>query len=112
MHVTYTELLAENNNNNNHSESNSAEKAALPPTYAALPTTKLDEEPNPFEQSFEGATMIKKHALPNVQSMDYPTTLNAIKSDNQWDSLKSGILSPSMLTGPVGKINSIKKKWI
>lgn len=32
------------------------EEAVLPPTYAKLPTTKLEEEPNPFEQSFEGAT--------------------------------------------------------
>ncbi|KAI9245994.1 hypothetical protein BY458DRAFT_446985 [Sporodiniella umbellata] len=28
----------------------------LPPTYATLPTIKLEEELNPFDQSFEGAT--------------------------------------------------------
>ncbi|CAO3678201.1 unnamed protein product [Rhizopus stolonifer] len=37
---------------------NSAEEANLPPTYAKLPATKLEEEPNLFEQSFEGATKI------------------------------------------------------
>lgn len=104
----HTDLLAENNHNHNHSnqhsESRSTEEAAvLPPTYAALPSTKLEEEPNPFEQSFEGATIIEKHALSSVQSIDHPA-LDAFKSEtNQWGSLRSGILLPSMLTEPVGK---------
>ncbi|EIE89062.1 hypothetical protein RO3G_13773 [Rhizopus delemar RA 99-880] len=29
------------------------QETVLPPTYAKLPTIKLEEEPNPFEESFE-----------------------------------------------------------
>lgn len=37
----------------------------IPPSYAALPTTtSLQEEPNPFEQSFEIATTIKPEISP------------------------------------------------
>lgn len=58
----------------------------LPTTYATLPpTTKLEEEPNPFEQSFE------KIKLSSVKQPPQP---------ERWDSLRSGILSPSMLAGP------------
>ncbi|KAF1799880.1 hypothetical protein FB192DRAFT_1257159, partial [Mucor lusitanicus] len=79
------------------------------PTYAALPTTKLEEEPNPFEQSFESVE--KSHTkqqqqqqqqhrpanLPNVQRVE----TSYINSENEWDSsLRSGILSPSMLSRP------------
>ncbi|KAI7907160.1 uncharacterized protein BX663DRAFT_495031 [Cokeromyces recurvatus] len=87
-------------NNSEESSGSSAEESIFPPTYAALPTTKLEEEPNPFEQSFKGATTtIKKHILPSVNTMDSP--INRLDElNNQWNSLRSGILSPSMLNGP------------
>ncbi|CAO3621590.1 unnamed protein product [Mucor hiemalis] len=71
----------------------SAEEAVFLPTYATLPTTKLEEEPNPFEQSFEATTA----KIPKLPSID--NRLNGM----EWDSLRSGILSPSMLPGPTGR---------
>lgn len=103
-------MLAENSyNTDGQSGPSSAEEAVFPPTYAALPTTKLEEEPNPFEQSFESVE--KSHTkqqqqqqqqhrpanLPNVQRVE----TSYINSENEWDSsLRSGILSPSMLSRP------------
>lgn len=73
-----------------------------------LPTTKLEEEPNPFEQSFEATTKIpsptnqqqKIPVLPSANSIDNPKLDRLNVMENQWDSLRSGILSPSMLPGP------------
>ncbi|EPB84110.1 hypothetical protein HMPREF1544_09098 [Mucor circinelloides 1006PhL] len=102
------DLLAENSyNNDGQSGPSSAEEAVLPPTYAALPTTKLEEEPNPFEQSFESVEKSQAQQqqqqqehlpnLPNVQTMEAAYT----NDGNEWDSsLRSGILSPSMLNQP------------
>ncbi|GAA5815088.1 hypothetical protein MFLAVUS_008594 [Mucor flavus] len=90
---------------NNNSGSSSAEGAVFLPTYASLPTTKLEEEPNPFEQSFESTVKMQKTTttttkLPSVKSIDNPKPTRLDALENQWDSLRSGILSPSMLPGP------------
>ncbi|CAO3648806.1 unnamed protein product [Mucor fragilis] len=107
------DLLAENSyNTDGTSVPSSAEDAVFPPTYAALPTTKLEEEPNPFEQSFESVeksqTMQQQQQqqpqqqcpadLSNVQRME-----TSYSNDrDEWDSsLRSGILSPSMLSRPI-----------
>lgn len=95
---------------------------------AVLPlnsSTKLDQEPNPFEQSFSGVTAedkIKdKLKLPPVASITSPSpVLNSSSNNNNnpsnvigggilpkevsnqftWDTLRTGPLSPSMLQGP------------
>ncbi|KAI9498887.1 hypothetical protein BDB00DRAFT_967925 [Zychaea mexicana] len=75
------------------SSSGNPSPSSLPPTYATLPrTTKLEEEPNPFEQSFS------KPVLPPVSSIESP----GIRTTAMWDSLRAGPLSPSMLLGPAG----------
>lgn len=91
-------------------ESNSSSDVPLPPTYAALPkTTKLDEEPNPFEQSFNAAQRIlsetkstAKPTLPPVADLESPSRGILFKQepDASWDSLRAGPLSPTMLLGP------------
>jgi hypothetical protein len=93
-------LLAENSyNNDNQSGPSSAEEAVFPPTYAALPTTKLEEELNPFEQSFEKVEDNQRqplqHNLPSLQMME----TSYMNNENEWDSsLRSDILSPSILS--------------
>ncbi|RUS18071.1 hypothetical protein BC938DRAFT_476078, partial [Jimgerdemannia flammicorona] len=92
---------------------------ALPaplPTIEQTPTrflqacSKLDLEPNPFEQSFgglpsgdtQGNTSSPKPVLPPVASIASPS-LNVPPTANEtfnWDSLRAGPLSPSMLQGP------------
>ncbi|KAI8978471.1 hypothetical protein BDB01DRAFT_800021 [Pilobolus umbonatus] len=66
---TVPDLLPENSSISGQS---STEEAAFPPTYASLPTTKLEEEPNPFEESFEVAT-IKE--VPPATSVDKEWTI-------------------------------------
>ncbi|CDH51391.1 hypothetical protein RO3G_05746 [Lichtheimia corymbifera JMRC:FSU:9682] len=89
---------------------------SLPSTYATLPrTTKLDEEPNPFEQSFSSGidkednrtlgnnsnSNSNRRILPPLAAIDSPTRgVISRKDEIIWDSLRSGPLSPSMLTGP------------
>ncbi|ORX86025.1 hypothetical protein K493DRAFT_307148 [Basidiobolus meristosporus CBS 931.73] len=74
------------------------------------PSSKLDQEPNPFEQSFssvsgtEGPTssaVTSKSILPSIANIDTP---QAPTDMNSWgaQSLRSGPLSPSMLLGPQG----------
>ncbi|KAI8076502.1 uncharacterized protein B0P05DRAFT_546125 [Gilbertella persicaria] len=95
--TTVPELLAENSRSGSTSE-----EAVFPPTYAALPTTKLEEEPNPFEQSFEGATKpVSITKLPSVHTIEIPkpARVDALM-ESRWDTLRSGVLSPSMLAGP------------
>lgn len=92
--LTRTDLLAD------HSGLSSAEETVFLPTYSSLPTTKLEEEPNPFEQSFESTNIMQKPILPSVKSMDNPKPTRLDALENQWDSLRTGILSPSMLPGP------------
>ncbi|KAI9319489.1 hypothetical protein BX666DRAFT_2025782 [Dichotomocladium elegans] len=85
----------------------------IPPTYATLPqSTKLEEEPNPFERSFssdineEVATVYSNNGtrpiLPPLAAIDSPTMHGSLfrKDELVWDSLRTGPLSPSMLTGP------------
>lgn len=99
------------------------------PPMAVLPlnsSTKLDQEPNPFEQSFSGASTEEKMmnnssnklTLPPVASLTSPAiTKSALNNGNgvvigggilpkevanqfTWDTLRTGPLSPSMLQGP------------
>ncbi|ORE01709.1 hypothetical protein BCV72DRAFT_67849 [Rhizopus microsporus var. microsporus] len=94
---------------------------------AVLPlnsSAKLDQEPNPFEQSFSGAQLSDKEkkeaklTLPPVASITSPSPVMPIStsavnpiigggilpkevtSQFAWDSLRTGPLSPSMLQGP------------
>ncbi|KAI9007012.1 hypothetical protein CLU79DRAFT_778836, partial [Phycomyces nitens] len=87
------------------------------PPMAVLPlnsSSKLDQEPNPFEKSFSGAAVVEKKdkepkpTLPPVASITSPA-ISLIGSGvlpkevtNQfgWESLRTGPLSPSMLQGP------------
>ncbi|CDH51958.1 bzip transcription factor [Lichtheimia corymbifera JMRC:FSU:9682] len=90
--------------------------------YPLNSSSKLDQEPNPFEQSFAtnvtGSTPSSGNSsnnsqhqkdslpkLPPVAALDSPAgVMNALPKDVasqfQWDSLRRGPLSPSMLTGP------------
>jgi hypothetical protein len=95
---------------------------------AVLPlnsSTKLDQEPNPFEQSFSGAAvddkLKDKLKLPPVASITSPSPVmnnltnnhanntavigggilpKEVTSQFTWDTLRTGPLSPSMLQGP------------
>ncbi|CAG8520682.1 2244_t:CDS:2 [Dentiscutata heterogama] len=87
-----------------------------PPTIEQTPTrflascSKLDLEPNPFEQSFSGVAPIPsdvgtnspKPSLPPVSQIASPGIPGASDEQYGWSlqSLRSGALSPSMLTGP------------
>ncbi|KAI9469797.1 MAG: hypothetical protein EXX96DRAFT_654234 [Benjaminiella poitrasii] len=118
IETAVTTAANSSNNNSEESSGSSAGEAVFLPTYAALPTTKLEEEPNPFEQSFKGATTTttsnkKYRVLPSVETMNTPTSINRLgqlmKGNEQWDSLRSGILSPSMLNGPTDSaINNVQ----
>ncbi|KAI9317152.1 hypothetical protein BX666DRAFT_2027252 [Dichotomocladium elegans] len=91
---------------------------SLPATYAALSqATKLDEEPNPFEQSFLSSHVNSRGTrpvLPPLASIDNPAarpTMSVLKSTSRgsaphtgesvWDPLDTCPLSPFMLAGPV-----------
>ncbi|KAG0169448.1 hypothetical protein DFQ30_003633 [Apophysomyces sp. BC1015] len=96
---------------------------------AVLPlnsSSKLDQEPNPFEQSFSGAAAVatggndakekrnspsensNKPILPPVASITSPAIPligtgilpKDVESQFTWDTLRAGPLSPSMLQGP------------
>ncbi|KAK9767664.1 Transcription factor [Basidiobolus ranarum] len=78
------------------------------------PSSKLDQEPNPFEQSFstiagteDSATndVTSKSILPPIANIDTPQAPTNIHS---WgpQSLRSGPLSPSMLLGPQNSLVS------
>lgn len=43
---------------------------------------------------------MQKPILPSVKSIDNPKPTRLDALENQWDSLRTGILSPSMLPGP------------
>ncbi|KAF7726980.1 hypothetical protein EC973_008175 [Apophysomyces ossiformis] len=97
------------------------------PPMAVLPlnsSSKLEQEPNPFEESFSGATAASandakekrnspsettnKPILPPVASITSPAIPligtgilpKDVESQFTWDSLRAGPLSPSMLQGP------------
>ncbi|KAG0168571.1 hypothetical protein DFQ28_002534 [Apophysomyces sp. BC1034] len=75
------------------------------PPMAVLPlnsSAKLDQEPNPFEQSFSVATSTKDERKidpgnkPTLPPINNPSTKDTIT----WNSLRTTPLSPSMLQGP------------
>lgn len=94
--------------------------------YPLNSSAKLDQEPNPFEKSFSGATIEdKKLILPPVASITspappHPSTAAAaaaatgnnsvirggilpkeVTNQFTWETLRTGPLSPSMLQGPI-----------
>ncbi|RHZ46645.1 hypothetical protein Glove_610g9 [Diversispora epigaea] len=86
-----------------------------PPTIEQTPTrflascSKLDLEPNPFEQSFSGVAPITENAGTNSPKPSLPPLSQLASpgippSEDQYgwnlQSLRSGALSPSMLAGP------------
>ncbi|KAJ1956163.1 Transcription factor [Dispira parvispora] len=76
---------------------------AIPSPHSRLATTtnKLEHEPNPFEQSFSTPTQgngQSKPTLPPISHLDSPAILSDFYFVGQ--SLRSGPLSPSMLTAP------------
>ncbi|KAI8140424.1 hypothetical protein BJV82DRAFT_217688 [Fennellomyces sp. T-0311] len=106
-------------------------KVSNSPPMAVLPlnsSSKLDQEPNPFEQSFSGAAVgagspsstgskdkeksqpetPNKPVLPPVASITSPAPPvigngvlpKDVTNQFAWDSLRTGPLSPSMLAGP------------
>ncbi|CAG8552891.1 23587_t:CDS:2, partial [Dentiscutata erythropus] len=100
----------------NQSENNYQKTDIPPPTIEQTPTrflascSKLDLEPNPFEQSFSGVAPVPsdvgtnspKPSLPPVSQIASPGIPGASDDQYGWSlqSLRSGALSPSMLTGP------------
>ncbi|CAG8526570.1 19453_t:CDS:2 [Gigaspora margarita] len=98
-----------------NNQSDYQKKDIPPPTIEQTPTrflascSKLDLEPNPFEQSFSGVnpltnevgTNSPKPSLPPVSQIASPG-VPASEEQYGWSlqSLRSGALSPSMLTGP------------
>ncbi|GBC00677.1 hypothetical protein RclHR1_03940003 [Rhizophagus clarus] len=96
-------------------------KELPPPVVEQTPTrflaacSKHDLEPNPFEQSFSGANPLSestgtnspKPSLPSVAQLESPSAgIHANEEQYGWSlqSLRSGPLSPSMLTGPQDSI--------
>ncbi|KAK6385236.1 hypothetical protein LTR65_009277 [Meristemomyces frigidus] len=65
--------------------------------------THLSKEPNPFENAFGNpAEPPGKHHLPGVTSLTSPASLLPSNTPGWPGSLRSGPLSPAMLTGPTG----------
>ncbi|KAJ2957661.1 hypothetical protein NQZ79_g6643 [Umbelopsis isabellina] len=94
-----------------------AEQAIDPLQNEDQISTKFDQEPNPFEQSFSGASdspdvnannaKTSKFVLPPAASIASPSTgltkgifPKEITDQFGWDSLRTGPLSPSMLQKP------------
>ncbi|THY17324.1 hypothetical protein D6D01_07521 [Aureobasidium pullulans] len=66
----------------------------------------LTKEPNPFESAFGGSTDTPgKPQLPGVNSLTSPAPLLPGTTPAWPGSLRSGPLSPAMLTGPAGSSN-------
>ncbi len=65
--------------------------------------THLAKEPNPFENAFSNpADTPGKPQLPGVASLTSPASLLPVNTPGWPNSLRSGALSPAMLTGPTG----------
>lgn len=96
-----------------------SEKATLPPNAPLAPPPKpnqngesfyseangshLAKEPNPFENAFGNpADTPGKPQLPGVTSLTSPASLLPGNTPGWPGSLRSGPLSPAMLTGPTG----------
>ena len=64
----------------------------------------LSKEPNPFDNAFSsnGAETPGKPQLPNITSLTSPASLLPGNTPGWPGSLRSGPLSPAMLTGPTG----------
>ncbi|TGZ76738.1 hypothetical protein EX30DRAFT_230439 [Ascodesmis nigricans] len=87
-----------------------------PNDYFSMPRpSRLDQEPNPFEQSFAGgqgnnnradAVATPKNLLPPVTAISSPAPL---LPDYNWgpNSLRSGPLSPAMLQGPTNSSTAL-----
>ena len=79
-----------------------------PDYFASQHKNHLSYEPNPFEQSFGNPAVETpgKSILPGVASLTSPAPLannNTLGRRFDWDgSLRSGPLSPAMLSGPTG----------
>lgn len=70
---------------------------------AAHSTTHLAKEPNPFENAFGNPIETPgKTQLPGVTSLTSPASLLPGNTPGWPGSLRSGPLSPAMLTGPTG----------
>lgn len=100
-----------------------AEKATLPPNAPLAPPPKpnqngdsyhgseangghLSKEPNPFENAFGNpAETPGKPQLPGVTSLTSPASLLPGNTPGWPGSLRSGPLSPAMLSGPNGSTN-------
>ncbi|KAJ2960656.1 hypothetical protein NQZ79_g4025 [Umbelopsis isabellina] len=91
--------------------SRSNQRPSPPPfNHHSSSSSKFDLEPNPFEQSFifDGKPQQppngyrKSNVLPPAATIDTPTDGNPSAASNNplWDSLRSGELSPSMITAP------------
>ncbi|KAI9282696.1 hypothetical protein BY458DRAFT_497043 [Sporodiniella umbellata] len=115
-------------NSNNKPQSENKSKSNSPPMalLSINSSAKLDQEPNPFEQSFSGAQIPEKDkkenklTLPPVASITSPSPAmpmaaqpggnnpiigggvlpKEVTNQFNWDSLRAGPLSPSMLQGP------------
>ncbi|KAF9191187.1 hypothetical protein BGZ51_007638 [Haplosporangium sp. Z 767] len=106
-------------------ESENSEKPIVAPIQGGSPIrymqacSKLDMEPNPFEQSFagtssgkpgnatgngEGAVETPKPVLPSIEAMSGRLAPGADTFDWDEQSLRMGPLSPSMLQGPQNPI--------
>ncbi|KAF2138560.1 uncharacterized protein K452DRAFT_88428 [Aplosporella prunicola CBS 121167] len=70
-------------------------------------------EPNPFEQSFGNSSVETpgKSLLPPVASLTSPSSLLPAGTPGWSQSLRSGPLSPAMLTGPAGGSDYFGEPW-
>lgn len=100
---------------NNHGQQSARSLPNKPKIQAETPdyfnishNSRLDQEPNPFEQSF--ASNSPKAILPPVTAITSPSSLlpgGSAGSGFNWglNSLRSGPLSPAMLQGPASNSN-------
>jgi ATF/CREB family transcription factor len=71
--------------------------------FGAQSTSHLSKEPNPFENAFGNPVETPgKTQLPGVTSLTSPASLLPGNTPGWPGSLRSGPLSPAMLTGPTG----------
>ena len=74
-----------------------------PDYFGQQSTSHLSKEPNPFENAFSNpAETPGKPQLPGVTSLTSPASLLPGHTPGWPGSLRSGPLSPAMLTGPTG----------
>ncbi|KAF3932063.1 hypothetical protein ABW20_dc0105108 [Dactylellina cionopaga] len=117
--VAKTTAPAANNTTTVVSETSPQKEGELPPPpppasvgdeggdyFSQVPSNKYREEPNPFEESFSKPDVLTpgKALLPPASQIASPNTNFGTGSTFNWgfNSLRSGPLSPAMLTGPSG----------